>query len=425
MNLLLHVISLIMDWSAWAALMSFLFCPAIIFNHKYYFCLSGAVLVSAYFKYIDPSDTLIMIPFFLFPVILILIFERTNRFRKIIGSFSILLFLLVLGMIPMLLLSGFDVNPDYTITAAYLVVDILIIRFCRKNRDRPAYGVKFSAFDILACLILLLFNIIIMVLGETPETFGLDSLNTLSPLVRLIVATTVFLNIFFLISFIKDKTSAYYRIANQRNLRYMEDELKYFQNYRDSQTEMRRYRHDMKNHFLCLQALCKERKYEAIEDYIDQLFSGWQEADSIYHTGDDIVDSILNGKAPLLTRQGISLTVSGHFGNTLPLEPLDICTIFANAIDNAAEANEKVSDLNQRYLKISIKSSQNYYIITFANPITVPVMIDSSMIIPSSKTGEHHGFGLRNIKLTAQKYQGYIALKTENNIFTLEVVLPH
>lgn len=425
MKILVDSIIIIFDLTAWASLMSFLFCPAIVFNRKYGICIGGTILLTACLKYVDPSGTLSLIPFLLFPLLLILAFEKTDRRKKFGRSMSILLLLLILGMIPGLLLSSTNINPEPLTNVVFLAADVTIIWICRRNYDKASDGVKFTAFDLLACLILSLFNLVIMVLIKTPAEFGIGPASTLSPLLNLIIGITILLDIFFLFAFIKNKTSAYYRTTNQVNLQYMANELKHFQAYRDSQLEIRRYRHDMKNHFLCLQALCREQKFEALSSYIDTLFASWQETGPVYHTGDDIVDSILNGKAQMLAEQQIRLEVSGHFGNALRLSPLDICTIFANAIDNAMEANVKIAAPQERFLQIQIRSNQNFYLIAFRNPIASPITVDRSMIIPSSKKGANHGFGLRNMKLAAKKYQGHLTVDINDHIFSLEIILPH
>ena len=42
----------------------------------------------------------------------------------------------------------------------------------------------------------------------------------------------------------------------------------------------------------------------------------------------------------------------------------------------------------------------------------------------TQKAGEYHGYGLKSIRSTAEKYGGSITISTENDIFLLCILLP-
>jgi sensor histidine kinase regulating citrate/malate metabolism len=45
--------------------------------------------------------------------------------------------------------------------------------------------------------------------------------------------------------------------------------------------------------------------------------------------------------------------------------------------------------------------------------------------IKTSKSGAGHGYGLKNVKMSLDKYNGLLELKCENNIFEANILIPN
>jgi hypothetical protein len=235
--------------------------------------------------------------------------------------------------------------------------------------------------------------------------------------------SVIFLYLFFVISLVNSKVATHFKEVGQITQENMEQQLEYFKAYQNSQKEIRRYKHDMKNHFLYLSSLSKDNKTEEMKQYIDSLSGQWESIPQLHSTGSTVVDALIYGKSFWLEQNNITLTIEGQFTSELSVEAIDLCTIFTNAIDNAIEANAKCSDDEHRYLKIIIKSSQNHYLIVFENPVNAPVTITDNSI-RTNKAGAGHGLGLANIERALMKYDGSLKIDSTDNIFILEAVIP-
>jgi hypothetical protein len=189
------------------------------------------------------------------------------------------------------------------------------------------------------------------------------------------------------------------------------EQLKYFSEYKETQEETRRFRHDMKNHLLYLQALSNENKMEEIQSYLQGLTEKWEELPSLYTTGNVAIDTIINAKQFLFQNNQIDFSLSGNFTNKLKISPLDLCIIFANAIDNAIDANIYLDD-TARYLTFDIKMSHNYYLVTLENPVSTIVTRRNNRVTSLKKDTDNHGFGLLNMEQTLKKYDGYMNIKS-------------
>ena len=103
----------------------------------------------------------------------------------------------------------------------------------------------------------------------------------------------------------------------------------------------------------------------------------------------------------------------------------DIGIILNNALDNAIEACEKISNNRKIWLKSYEKG--NLYFIEIENTFDEIIMDPETGLPESDKADkELHGFGISNIEKSAKKYMGDIDIDIKNEdekIFCLTVML--
>ncbi len=102
------------------------------------------------------------------------------------------------------------------------------------------------------------------------------------------------------------------------------------------------------------------------------------------------------------------------------IEPLDISTIFGNALDNAIEASEKLT-ADRRLITVRSARVRDLLAITVENN-ALP-----HQTAPGSTTKDDaflHGIGLPNIRIAAEKYDGQCSLKLEDGRFILKIIIP-
>lgn len=218
---------------------------------------------------------------------------------------------------------------------------------------------------------------------------------------------------------------AYYESVAALNEGYLKAEIKHFQAYQKTQTETRRVRHDMKNHMQSLLYLAKEERYEELRKYLEDLSLSMEQIDMELHCGNSLADAICNEKNQLAVLKGISFEIEGRMPENTKIEPVDICTIFSNALDNAIEALENEA-IQKRWIKLEISCQGEILFLRFTNPV-LSTQIENFKGNTTKTDRINHGFGLQNIRLSAEKYHGEIntAISTENgsSIFALEIIL--
>lgn len=370
---------------------------------------------------------------FMLLYIVALIFTRctVQRIQKIfLTLFLALLTYFPLNTITMLLnvLKSYNVlEHDSAVSIMGALADCLIIfgvyHYRKSQDDRTA--IHFSLAEYVLCIFIFLFTAIVGT-GLNPATgiFNNSILeSTTNKILASIIALTItFINLLFLVMIWRSKTSEYYKQLNKLNQQYIKQELEYFETYKQAQEDIRIFRHDMKHHINRIVQLCTDLDITSLKNYVSELNDNWDETlGSVYQTGDSNVDAILNAKVQQMHRNNISFSLSGAFVNSLSLSSFDLCAIFSNAIDNAIEENQKIMPESSRFISLSIRRNNFYYIISLENPMSVISTFDTT----TTKADSHnHGFGLRSIREKVAKHGGTITIKNIGQHFILDLFLP-
>ena len=186
----------------------------------------------------------------------------------------------------------------------------------------------------------------------------------------------------------------------------------------------RAFRHDIKNHILVMNMLAEQGNYEELKAYLREMSGVIDESDYVRISGISTVDAILNEK--MYEAQSKSITTSYDVVNLDKnnIAPIDLCIILSNALDNAIEANMRIENPDDRYLKLKVHGNETFSVISVMNPMAgEPIRNSDGVFITSKEDAEAHGFGLRSIENTAQKYKGEMIAKAEDGMFTLVVRL--
>lgn len=191
-----------------------------------------------------------------------------------------------------------------------------------------------------------------------------------------------------------------------------EQQFSYYQDKQAEDLHIRSLYHDMKNHLLLLEG------HPENTDLINELKKQLDDFENYYNTGNDFLDVIIRDKARKARNQQIDFKCAIHFENCDFISPLDISTIFGNALDNAIEATTKLSP-EERIITVKGKQIQEMLFIIVENSAK-----DGDTYKTSKTDTALHGFGIANIKKAAEKYSGEITTRYQDGKFELRIILP-
>jgi sensor histidine kinase regulating citrate/malate metabolism len=137
-----------------------------------------------------------------------------------------------------------------------------------------------------------------------------------------------------------------------------------------------------------------------------------------------MVDALISSKLAKMAELGITFSTDGVIDGGLNWKPMDICTVFANLLDNAIEA---AAQTENGFVRLSFRKSEHHRLIEAVNSCPADVDCDALMLGGSHITGKQdkalHGYGIGNIRKTVEKYGGMMKLSCAEHVFTMQIVL--
>ena len=197
-----------------------------------------------------------------------------------------------------------------------------------------------------------------------------------------------------------------------------ETSRKYYKSMEQQHFEIRRLKHDLANHLQTLSALPEEQR----DSYIRNLSRLPAAMEPLSYCGDATVNAVLSVKKAAMDRCGIPLEISTDIPGELPFDKVDVCSLYANALDNAMEACLKM-DAEKRAVSIKSRARKGLFCLAVSNPL----LGDDRMHGFPSTTKEdkaNHGFGLKGMEEIVSRYHGSMELNTRDGMFELFLYLP-
>lgn len=235
--------------------------------------------------------------------------------------------------------------------------------------------------------------------------------------------------VLFLVLTIRDSESVYFQQKNTVSEYYLEAQKVHYESLMQSNREIRKLKHDMKNHIYCLKELCQKQRYGELERYLSEIAEGFARAEVSVQVGNEIADAILSEKMKKAAEKQITLTIEGNMIG-VDLKAIDTCTIFANILDNAIEAVELLPE-TQRKIHVSLRKNRNYFLITESNKTAQKQEIGEDGIATTKKDKGSHGFGIINIRDAVARYDGECVIAVAGDAdeegyyeFRIEVMIP-
>lgn len=179
--------------------------------------------------------------------------------------------------------------------------------------------------------------------------------------------------------------------------------------------------HDLKHQIAALKTI---RDQAEIDRQVAEMEQAVMIYDSVVRTGNPVLDVVLTEKSLYCEAHRINLTCLVDGQALAFVDTVDIYTLFGNALDNAIECVMRQRDKLKRVIQLASYVEKDMLLIRFRNYCDeMPEMVDG-MPVTVKPDRQYHGFGLKSIRYTAEKYGGGISIQTGTNTFTLQILLP-
>lgn len=190
---------------------------------------------------------------------------------------------------------------------------------------------------------------------------------------------------------------------------------------RDSIELINRKYHDLKHQ---IAALRSENNSGKRLSYLDDMENEIKRHEALNKTGHVVLDTVLTGKSLYCVKHGIYMTCVADGALLRFMDVMDLCTLFGNALDNAIESVMRITDEEKRLIHIAVFSRNDMIMLRFENYYEGSVLFEGDLPVTTKKDTAFHGYGLKSIRYSAEKYGGCVTIRTANNWFELNVLFP-
>ena len=221
------------------------------------------------------------------------------------------------------------------------------------------------------------------------------------------------------------------QVSGQRSARLREDleverllrkrQAEQYDMTRENISLIERKCHDLKHQIAALRSIdspvVRDKSIREIEQAVE-IYG------AVMKTGSDVLDTVLTDKYLYCEQQGISWTCMADGSKLDFMDPVDLYVLFANALDNAIEAVRDLPDPERRSIRVTVYSKYNMAFLQIENDYAQPLDFQDDMPRTTKQDDAYHGFGLRSIRHTVEKYGGTMQIRTEQRVFSLHIVIP-
>ena len=306
----------------------------------------------------------------------------------------------------------YDVNDVFTLMVTFIIFMILMLFLLLKRK-----GILNIRFVTLNNYQYIMITLILYFTGLLEGHVWLYNHNNFLKAISFLDMLLMGLLILSIMSYTENKKTldSKFKILNES----VERLTGYYNQLGEKEAELRKFRHDIKNHMMLLDSMVAEGKNNEALDYMNNMGVLMANTKPRFDTGNYIADAILDSKYSIASEKGININFEGVISSEI-VENTDMVILLANIIDNAIEACEKVD--KDKEINIESVFNKGIWILTAENPVKGIVDIYNDRIDTTKNDKELHGYGLSNIKSVAKKYGGMVKLENRDNKFLIKVV---
>lgn len=186
--------------------------------------------------------------------------------------------------------------------------------------------------------------------------------------------------------------------------------------------EIRSLRHDMQSHVNALSYFSKEKDWEKLQAYIEEVNENAQKVRPYtVNVNHGFINAILEDS--LSKEPEIAFSCDGKIPADIQIDDFDLCTIFSNLIRNAVEACNRLPEDAKKWIHLDLYMLQDNLYIRMENLVMSEINVQKLEGSTSKEDKKNHGFGIYNLKNAVEKYQGEVSFDCEDQKFIAEIVL--
>lgn len=194
-----------------------------------------------------------------------------------------------------------------------------------------------------------------------------------------------------------------------------------YQQFEANNEVLHRIYHDLKHQIAYLE---DERDANKRRQALSEMKETLLRHEARISTGNTVLDTLLTSKSLICLDEGITMTCYANAEGIGFISTMDLCAILGNALDNAIEYARTVSEMDSRLIRVFVSREGSFVVIRIENYCDRILKFRNGLPDTTKADKEHHGYGLRSIRISVEKYNGALEVKQEDDWFILVAMIP-
>lgn len=365
---------------------------------------------------------------FMVSIIATFLISLCYKFEWYVAIFMSLIFSVLSGMLELVVMQivtfggGYfnEVNKDifvhiYGLIAAKCSIFLLtvIIRKSGHTSFQSVKNMRFFGLIMLPCSTIF----ISMICAHVMIDYGLSFFWKIFSIVSLVLLITSNVMIFYIVDRQYELISTKEQLKASKN--FLKNQRQYYEDIFQSQQEIRKTRHDLKNIFIAILGELNAGHIDETKLLVQNKLVEMEHYIEVSNSTNNMIDAVLYSKTVYAKQNQIKLEIHKNIDRPIKIDHLDLTVLIANILDNAIEATMQVPD--NKHISFSLITDNDNIVIFTQNPTVKDV--ETTHLMTTKKDKQHHGFGLMSVKSIAQKYDGNYIYECVNGFFASTIVL--
>ncbi len=364
--------------------------------------------------------------------ICIMIFLKGNFFKRLF----ILLVGWVLSVLPQMIITfivlfGFDYSMDifteqWSPLWFFFVAIVLPIQYFTTRLTIAIINKRKPTFPMKQILLLCVYDIFMIVVGilvwpnitkENNSDYGIETATIYFTLSVLLIGAISF--VYFLYN--KRLTKSKLKLLESENK--LKEQRRRMEDIKEQEKQIRKIRHDYKNHITTGLALLRDGKVEEANKYFSEYLDSQLTVSQQYvNTDYEAVNAVVNKKLGICFEKGIEVSTAMSW--TLDkVSEMDLCVVLFNLLDNAIEECQKIDVDKDKKINIEMYQNKSYLTVKIQNSVKENVIENNPELKTTKSDKDNHGVGLQIVREVADKYNGIVDIEESSGLFCTEVWL--
>ena len=184
-----------------------------------------------------------------------------------------------------------------------------------------------------------------------------------------------------------------------------------------SQQQTAVYRHDLRHHMNFLQNCITEKRYDEALSYMEGICEDLESHRIIRYCADETLNLIFSSYAEKAKAENITTVISVSASDFSRFQSADLCSLFANAIENAIKACAEVPDPADRSIDLRVYEKSSRLCINMSNACSGLPEFQNGIPVTREKG---HGIGVKSMISIVDKYGGVYGFSAGDGEFKFQ-----